>query len=184
MECNTDEHSSAVMLAWVAVLVYPIGLLLATALLLGYHKAEVQGTSPPTKLSKAIHFLYGPYKPDAYYWELVEMARRFLLVGIAVIIQPGTIVQLTFATLLSLIYNIVQHEISPYAGAADNFIGAASSFSLTVLFFSCILLKLGLLLELDDVRVRLSAKLLEVRRPRLPTLNPRYLRISHSNDAV
>ena len=174
MECDTDKHSSAIMLAWVAVLVYPIGLLLATAVLLGYHKAEAQGTSPPTKLSKALHFLYAPYKPDAYYWELVEMARRFMLVGIAVTIQPGTIVQLTFATLLSLIYNILQHEINPYVSAADNFIGVASSFSLTVLFFSCILLKLGLLIELDDVRVRLSAKLLEVRRPRTSTPNPRF----------
>ena len=174
MECDTDKHSSAIMLAWVAVLFYPIGLLLATGVLLGYHKAEVQGTSPPTKLSKAIHFLYAPYKPDAYYWELCEMTRRFLLVGIAVIIEPGTIVQLTFATLLSLIYNVLQHEISPYASSSDNFIAVASSFSLTVLFFSCILLKLGLLLELDDVRVRLSTKLLEVRRPRISTSNPGF----------
>ena len=90
------------------------------------------------------------------------MSRRFLLVGIAVIIRPGTIVQLTAATLLSMIYLILQHEIGPYASPADNFIALASSFSLAILFFSCVLLKLGLLMELDDVRVRLSTKLLEV----------------------
>ena len=58
------------------------------------------------------------------------MSRRFLLVGIAVIIRPGTIVQLTAATLLSMIYLILQHEIGPYASPADNFIALASSFSL------------------------------------------------------
>ena len=64
MQCGTDSHKSAVMLAWLAVLVYPIGLLLTAAVLLGSHKAEVQGKVPPTKLSKAIHFLYGNYKPE------------------------------------------------------------------------------------------------------------------------
>ena len=74
VQCGTDTHSSAKLLAWVTVLVYPVGLLLAAATVLGLHKEEAQGTSPPTELSEAIHFLYGNYKPDAYYWEVCDGA--------------------------------------------------------------------------------------------------------------
>ena len=43
------------------------------------------------------------------------MIRRFLLVGVAVILWPGQIVQLTFATLFSLVYLLIQHETKPCA---------------------------------------------------------------------
>ena len=99
---------------------------------------------------------------DAYYFELFEMSRRFLLVGVAVVMWPGTVVQLTFATLLSLIYLLIQHQMAPYANVSDNFISLAASFALAVLFFSCILLKLGFLVELDELRALLSDKLLDV----------------------
>ena len=68
-------------------------------------------------------------------------------------IKPGTIVQLVFATLLSLVFLVIQHSVAPYANRVDNFIAVAASFALAVLFFSCILLKLGVLVELDGTRL-------------------------------
>ena len=69
--------------------------------------------------------------------------------------------QLTVATLFSLIYLILEHEIRPYRTTSDNFVALSSSFSLTVLFFSSILLKLRRLVELKNVRQILSTKLLQ-----------------------
>ena len=39
-------------------------------------------------------------------WELVEVLRRFLLVGVAVLVSPGSITQLVVATVVSLVYLI------------------------------------------------------------------------------
>ena len=81
----------------------------------------------PTPLSRAIAFLHSEYKPAFYWvrrglrasadpvpfavalskagvrlacaqWELMEMARRFVLVGIFVRVAPGSIEQVVSAT--------------------------------------------------------------------------------------
>ena len=83
------------------------------------------------------------------------MSRRFFLVGIAVIIRPGSVVQLTIATLFTTIYLILQLQVSPYANVSDNFVALSASFSLHILLFSCVILKVGVLTELEEVRRRL-----------------------------
>ena len=49
--------------------------------------------------------------------------------------------QLVGATLFSIVYLTIQHQISPYLHVSDNFVALASSFSLAVLFFCCVILK-------------------------------------------
>ena len=124
--------------------------------------ASLRGELPPSPLSLALHFVYHDYAKDYYYWELFEMGRRFLLVGVAVVAWRGTLVQLTFATLTSLVYLVIQHQAAPYAHVTDNFIALATSLALSTLYFACILLKLGILIDLEELRALLSVKLRDV----------------------
>ena len=62
IECGTDEHSQARGLAWVAIIFYPIGLLLLNAALL-YLAREAIEVGPRTELSRALAFLHSEYKP-------------------------------------------------------------------------------------------------------------------------
>ena len=91
IRCDTAEHNQTMTLAWFTIFMYPIGLALAVASCLLYHKAELRGGSPTCRICEASAFLHGNYSADAYYWELCEMGRRFLLVGIAVLVEPGRI---------------------------------------------------------------------------------------------
>ena len=137
-----------------------------------------------TRLKKSAHLLYVSF---AVFWELFEMMRLFLyadacqtrhlpttsypelrdcllvscrrLVGIAVVVHPGSLVQVTVGVLISLIYLVVQHQAGPYRELADDFVALASSFSLTVFFICCTILKVGDLVELNVLRVRLSTTL-------------------------
>ena len=154
VRCHTPEHEAIRRFAWVAVLVYPVGLLILTALLLGYYKEEVMGAAPPTEVSTAISFLYRHFVPGCYYWELFELLRRFLLVGVAVVIQPGSVAQLTFATLFSMMFSVFEHQLRPYKSPYDNFLAISASFTLSILFFSCVLLKLGVLVEQNQSRAQ------------------------------
>jgi hypothetical protein len=43
-----------------------------------------------TPLTKATSFLHKEYDPVCFWWELAEMLRRFFLVGIFVVVQPGS----------------------------------------------------------------------------------------------
>ena len=60
IECGTPEHTSATMLAWIAVIVYPIGLMvLNLVLLIKARNAIINGKETP--LSRSIAFLYREY---------------------------------------------------------------------------------------------------------------------------
>ena len=62
IECGTDEHLQAQGLAWVAIALYPIGLILLNAMLLLRARDAIE-FGPRTELSKALAFLHSEYKP-------------------------------------------------------------------------------------------------------------------------
>ena len=83
IQCGTGEHDDAKALAWAAILFYPVGLLvLNAALLFTARKAILSGRH--TTLSRGISFLYREFEPHLFWWELVEMLRRLVLVGLMV----------------------------------------------------------------------------------------------------
>ena len=60
IECYTEDHQSAKRLAWLAICLFPIGLLLVNGgLLFGARRAILSGS--PTPLSRATAFLYTKY---------------------------------------------------------------------------------------------------------------------------
>ena len=117
IQCGTPEHDEIVRLAWLAISVYPIGLLGVIAFLLWRAQHAIGAnrrtdSRPSTALSRAITFLYKEYSPGMFWcssrcggtspcliflspsltisrlprrWELVEMLRRLVLVGLMVL---------------------------------------------------------------------------------------------------
>ena len=72
IECGTAEAASAVQLAWIAVIVYPIGLMVGNlALLIMARNAIIDGKHTP--LSRSIEFLYSEYEVSTIFqhcWDL------------------------------------------------------------------------------------------------------------------
>jgi hypothetical protein len=75
------------------------------------------------------------------------MFRRFMLVGLLSIVQPGSILQLLLATLVSLLYLTLQLQAAPFKQQGDNFVALVCSISLVILYLSSIILKLKTLIE-------------------------------------
>ena len=98
----------------------PVPLLLARA-----SKAIVSGESTP--LSRSTQFLYKDFDPALFWWELAEMLRRFVLVGLMVLMQD-TMMQLVTGTLLSAAFLLFQVQASPYVRMADDLLASAASF--------------------------------------------------------
>ena len=48
-----------------------------------------------------------------FWWELLEMLRRFLLVGLLSIINPGSIMQLGTATIFCILFSSLQLQAKP-----------------------------------------------------------------------
>ena len=66
IDCKSDAHVTAQLLAWVAIGIYPIGMWLLTAAIL-YHIKDVMAEGRKTTLSTAVSFLHREYDPPAYW---------------------------------------------------------------------------------------------------------------------
>jgi hypothetical protein len=61
VECNTPEQDSVLMVSWMAILIYPIGMWLFSLLLLWKASAAIT-SGKPTPFSCSISFLYREYE--------------------------------------------------------------------------------------------------------------------------
>ena len=102
--------------------------MLNATLLFCARKAIVSGKATP--LSRATAFLHREYEPQFFWWELVDMSRRFLLVGLFVVLEPGTITQITLGTIVSAVYLLIQMQAAPYKNTTDDYLATAGSFAL------------------------------------------------------
>lgn len=160
IECDTHEHDVAKKLATVAILLFPVGIFAFNAVLLARAGKAIR-LKQPSKLSCALSFLHADFKPEMYAWELAEMVRRLLLVGVFVVwpFNQGTIMQLAIANLAALIYLYVQLQVVPYQDLLDDYLARACSLSIVVMLLCCNYYKLSSLIELPDIHNRLSREL-------------------------
>ena len=79
-----------------------------------FHARAAITSGNASALSEAIRFLHGEYKPQFFLWELAEMARRFVLVGVFITVRQGSIEQLIYGTLVALVYLMIQLVAMPY----------------------------------------------------------------------
>ena len=78
---------------------------------------------------------------DMYRWEIVELARKLLLNGFAVLCAQGSILQLVLALLVVIIHYSVIMQLQPMLLASNNAFHAYSTFLLLIVFLSTILLQ-------------------------------------------
>ena len=157
IKCDTPDHDAVKALAWVAIVLYPVGLLCLSAGLL-YYAREAIRTEQPTAFSKAIQFIYAEYTPHFFWWELVEMLRRLILVGLMVVIESGRTFQLALASMLAIIFLFLQLMASPYREAHNGFLASVTSFSIVLCFLCSIFFKYSALLDLDGIQDKLSSE--------------------------
>ena len=66
-----------------------------------------------TTRTRALAFLHSQYKPQFWYYELVEMGRKVYLVGFAVFLPPGSLIQLIWSLLPAICMLVVELVASP-----------------------------------------------------------------------
>ena len=132
---GSSRHTVIKAWASVAILLYPLGI----PLLYGYLLYKVRGTLQKRErspLSSALAFLHRPFKPKFFWWELVLVAQKLILVGLFVLnpFRPGTSVQLTLGTAVSFIFMAVQMQVQPYRRRQDNTLATVTNISLYSFF--------------------------------------------------
>ena len=141
--CGSTEHAHIQSLAWAAILLYPVSGWMAIAAALYATRGAILSDGA-SEWSDALAFMHADYKPTAaaFGWELAELLRRFLLVGLLGIVRPGHVVQALLATLYCLLHLVVQLMASPWRQPMDAVVALAASLALLLFFISAIVLKL------------------------------------------
>ena len=61
--------------------------------------------------------LYAKYEIRCWWWEMVELLRKLLLTGVVVFVVPGSVTQIWFAIIVSLVSLLTMTFFTPYANA-------------------------------------------------------------------
>ena len=90
---------------------------------------------------------------------VAEMLRRFFLVGLLSIINPGSITQLVVSVTFCVIYLTIQLQVRPFKRGTDTYLALCVSLSLAMLYVGSVVIKLKTLTETVEVQDVLSMKL-------------------------
>jgi hypothetical protein len=117
-------------------------------LLLFPHRKGFAGQSGRSQVAlsdvQVLRFFYMDFKPRYYYWEALECLRKLLLTGVAVMIVPGSLIQLVVSLAVLAVYAVAVAMLQPYRTARDN--------TLALILYSMLIVTLfiGLLLKVKD----------------------------------
>ncbi|CAN0483982.1 unnamed protein product, partial [Scytosiphon promiscuus] len=116
LECYTSTHKAFMAYAGVMVVVYPIGIPACDALVLYRSRASLKtGQVSSTADAAIVRELWAPYRPQVYYYEVVECLRRVLLSGAVVLAFPNSAGQIATSLLLAMLSAAVLMALGPYA---------------------------------------------------------------------
>lgn len=117
VECYTPKHSFFMVYAGFMSVLYPFGIPLCYALVLHRHRAVLKSEvsrATMTTDSTAFGELWTMYRPEAYYYEVVECVRRVVLSSIIVFVFPNTAGQIATSFLLALFFAALLMALDPY----------------------------------------------------------------------
>jgi len=88
-------------------------------------------------------FLIESYKPELWYFEVIECGRRLLLASFIGILSGDSATAPALGVVLSLLF-INVFEAKPYRNDDDSFVGTACAYSLTLIFLSALTIKVDI----------------------------------------
>ena len=96
IQCPSNELSDAQSLAWAAIFLYPVGVVLLSACLLYLSRQALLLEEQTTPYTRSIAFLHAPFVPKFFYFELLELTKKLLLIGFASAcqrVEPNPVLQ-------------------------------------------------------------------------------------------
>ncbi|CAM9121622.1 unnamed protein product, partial [Sphacelaria rigidula] len=149
IECNSARHKAFEIYAAFMILVYPVGIPLFYAVLLFIHSDVLRNDSAREEniLVRPTADLWDAYKPDRFYFEVVECSRRLLLAGIAVFIYPGTAAQVAITLMIAVFYLALFEALSPYESKWDVWLARTGHVVVFTSMFLALLLKVDVSTE-------------------------------------
>ena len=114
--CDLKYKALMYPVAFIALCVYAVGVPLVFWRRLYKHREVLDAPGPTWMLG----FLYRDYQQDLYYFECVELVRKFLLCGMLRFVEPGSATQIVVGIVFCVIYLSLLAYLTPYVDGTDD----------------------------------------------------------------
>lgn len=146
IECFTLTHTLYRIYSGVMIIVYPLGIPFLYFVLLYKNKNALLRDNDERKKNDKVTpyiFLWKDFRPNVYFFEVIECMRRILLTGFLVFINPGSSIQVTVACLFAFISLLIFEVIRPHYNKTDTWLYRLGCITIFVSTY------MGLLLKVD-----------------------------------
>jgi len=150
IHCTDATHKAFEVYAGLMVLVYPVGIPLLYAALLFQHREVLADAGADKTVAQPIAGLFEAYRPERYYYEVVECGRRIMLTSTAVFIFPNTAAQTAIIMLIAFSFFAVFEILAPYASGADMWLSRGGHVIVFLSMFDLLLLRVDVSGERDQ----------------------------------
>ncbi|CAN0034835.1 unnamed protein product, partial [Scytosiphon promiscuus] len=144
IECDSSRHKAFQVYGGIMIVLYTVGIPVLYGYLL-FRDREIleqgtayRGDNPRVKTTSD---LWEPYKPSAFYYEVVECGRRILLAGVVVFIYPNSAAQIAITLMMSFVFAILSEGVAPYASRWDTWLSRIGHAVVFVSMYVALLLK-------------------------------------------
>jgi hypothetical protein len=123
ISCESDRYKAYRVYGVFMILLYPLGIPALYIYMLWRHRVNLRKTDNKREIDVSLHttsFLWSPYTPNTYWWEVVECIRRLLLAGFLVFILPGTAGQAAVSCVFAIFSMVAFGHFKPLAVPLDS----------------------------------------------------------------
>ncbi|CAM9642163.1 unnamed protein product, partial [Laminaria digitata] len=144
VECDFSKHRAFQIYAGLMISLYTVGIpsLYATLLVRNREVLEDNVGREESQSTKSFSDLWKPYKPSAFYYEVIECGRRVLLTGAVVFIYPNASAQIAVTLMIAFVFAMVSESLAPFASRWDTWIGRMGHVVVYVSMYVALLLNL------------------------------------------
>ena len=150
IHCTDDKHKAFEVYAGFMVFVYPVGIPLLYAVLLFQCRDALADAGADRTVAQPISGLWEAYRPERFYYEVIECGRRVLLTGVVVFILPNTAAQIAITILISSFFALFFEILSPYKSESDTWLSRGGHVIVFLSMFDLLLLKVDVSDDTDQ----------------------------------
>lgn len=145
ISCTTVTHTVFKIYAGFMIVIYPLGIPVFFAILLFRNRKILENAPLRTyngeMLQQSTSTLWKPYKPSAFYYEVVECGRRLILASIVVLIYPDTAAQIAVTLAMAFIFALTSERLNPYESQWDVWVARIGHIMVALTMFVALLTK-------------------------------------------
>lgn len=152
IDCDSSKHRALQAYSRVMIVVYPFGIPALYAIVLFSNRNVLTNDVEDREECSSAHqitHLWKPFKPERYYYEVIECGRRIMLTGLIVFVFPNTAAQISIALVIAFVFFGIAEGLSPYVSGWDRWISRAGHVIVFMSMYIALLLKVDVSEEQD-----------------------------------